>query len=136
MGLDKHAIKCFIENRQAALADWLDCEFEDIKYLGDYDGKNDARFLHDEEEYLVLTEAEAKEYAAHLAEEILNEEIKGVDKSMIYNYFDSKRWIKDYVEDTGCGPIISAYDRTEWIVYLSEDDRQFTGQQYYCIYKM
>ena len=73
----------------------------------------DCESAIDKREWLVLTDKEADEWVANYAEDSLDDVLYGVDK-VIKQYFDTKRYLEDYIYDSDRGSVIASYDGNEY----------------------
>ena len=64
-------------------------------------------------EWFVLTDEEADEQVANYAENSLDDVLYGVNE-VIKQYFDSERYIEDYIYDSDRGSVIASRDGNEY----------------------
>ena len=73
---------------------------------------SDCESAVDKREWLVLTDEEADEQVADYAEDSLDDVLYGVDE-VIKQYFDTERYLEDYIYDSDRGSVIASYDGEE-----------------------
>lgn len=74
---------------------------------------SDCESAIDKREWLVLTNEEADEQIANYAQDSLSGVLYGVDE-VIKQYFDTKRYIEDYIYDSDRGSVIAWCDGEEY----------------------
>ena len=74
---------------------------------------SDCEFAVDNREWLVLTDEKADELVADYARISLDDVLYGVDE-VIKQYFDSERYIDDYIYDSDRGSVIASRDGEEY----------------------
>lgn len=97
-----------VDDRIAALAQLLDCATEDL-WLSKHDNQT---VVHDDEEYLVLTDSEADEKWEEALENYIDECIIPEIPDPYKYYFDREKWTDDAKGD-GRGHSLSTYDGEE-----------------------
>lgn len=111
-----------VDDRITALAQLLDCATEDL-WLSKY---NDQTVVHDDEEYLVLTDSEADEKWEEGLENYVDECIIPEIPDPYKYYFDREKWINDAKVD-GRGHTLSTYD--------GDENMEKVNGEYYYIYR-
>lgn len=67
----------------------------------------------DKREWLVLTDKEADEQVANYAEDSLDDVLYGVNE-VIKQYFDTERYLEDYIYDSDRGSVLASRDGNEY----------------------
>ena len=75
---------------------------------------SDCESAIDNRKWLVLTDEEADEQVADYAQCSLDDVLFGVDK-VIKQYFDTKRYLEDYIYDSDRGSVIALRNGEEYI---------------------
>ena len=84
---------------------------------------SDCELAIDKREWLVLTDEKADETVADYAQCSLDDVLYRVDE-VIKQYFDTERYVEDYIYDSDRGSVIASYDGNEY-------DETVNGTTYY-----